>query len=157
MSDMVTPDFISEVLKPYFKTDDAREAAVGMVNAMLVTEANMLQITGRELAIASARVLVDFSIGLGGNKFWAANAQSMSTVFATAVMARLNSYEHAADRDRSKLDMVAHVTSRQVMCEIPVHVLLLEQGLPGVRAHGPNLRRAMLKNFGGLVDRFDAR
>lgn len=147
-----TPDQIEAKLKPFYETDDALQVAVAMVNAITSTEQVLLGETGREVAVASGRFLTDFAFGLMGNKFWQLNAGHIVPVLATAVMARMDSYKHAQARAQDPAQGVAHISARQAVAEVAVQVLFCEQGTSGAVASSGDLRRMMIKEFGGLSD-----
>lgn len=152
---LISPEGIRQALEPFYDAPAALEVATSLINAIVVTESILLQQTSREVAAGAAQMLMDFAISFSQNPFWQKHGLQMSGVFGAAAMARINSYDHAQDRGRSKINEIAHVTARQAICEIAVHVMTLEQGVPAGLKHGPELRRTMLERFGGL--RGDAR
>ena len=148
----MTPNIIEQKLRPYFNGEDALAVAVTLINAISATEQVLLGDRGRDTAVSVGRMLTDFAFGLYGNPFWRQHAGHLAPVFATAVMARLDSYEHAGSRQRDALENLAHLSSRQAVAEVLVQVLFCEQGTRGVASSSRSLRAEVIRSFGGLDD-----
>lgn len=148
--DGVTPERLSQILTPFYESDQARDVALALVNAIVATEAVMLDGSGPAVKQGVARMLLDFSFQLYGNPFWQRFAASLQPVLAMAVIARMDSYGHATTRTRGAAEQVAFLASRQAAVEVAVQVLFYEQGTKGVHTQSQNLRIALVREIGGV-------
>lgn len=146
----VAPERLSQLLTPFYESDEARDVALALVNAIVATEAVMLDGSGQAVKQGVARMLMDFSFQLYGNPFWQRFAASLQPVLAMAVIARMDSYGHSATRSRGNVEQVAFLSSRQAAVEVAVQVLFYEQGTKGVHTQSQNLRLMLIREIGGV-------
>ena len=147
----MAPERLTDLLRPFYETQDARDTAVALLNAIVSAEAVMLGGGDRkEVKAGIARMLVDFSVQLYANPFWQRFAANLQPVFAMAVLARLDSYGHSVDRAASQPHMAAFMSARQAAGEVAVSVLLHEQGSSGLQTHAKNLRLTVVRELGGF-------
>lgn len=119
---------VRDMLAPYIADPDALAVGTSLLNAVLSTEQVMQGRADSGVSSAVAAMLVDFAFALGQNPFWQKWNAYLVPVFASAIMARLDSYAHAAGRPTDE-DRLAFLTAHHQVVEIAVAVLYCTGGV----------------------------